>query len=76
MFQNAQMDLGQVSLDVAEGCPGLIQTESLVPHFLHSPDIEIEGPPISQVPSLQEGLRGARLGRAVLWKLGGDVQRS
>lgn len=63
MFQHAQMDLGKVFLDVAEGCPGLIQTESLVPHFLHSPDVEIEGPPISQVPSLQEGAVWGKAGQ-------------
>ncbi|MXQ97270.1 hypothetical protein E5288_WYG002996 [Bos mutus] len=48
MFQNAQMDLGKVSPDVAEGRPGLIQTESSVLPFLHNPDVEIEGPLMSQ----------------------------
>ena len=64
MFQNAQMDLGKVSPDVAEGRPGLIQTESSVLPFLHNPDVEIEGPLMSQVPSLQEEAAWGKAGQS------------
>ena len=62
-FQNAQMDLGKVSPDVAEGRPGPIQTRSSVLPFLHNPDVETEGPPMSQVPSLQEGAVWGKAGQ-------------
>lgn len=48
---------------MAEGHPGLIQTRSLVLPFLHNPDVETEGPPMSQVPSLQEGAAWGKAGQ-------------
>lgn len=68
--QNAEIDLGEVSPDVAEDRPGLVQTPpvlcSVLTNLTHNPGIEIEGQ--SEItgtrPCSADGVEG-RLSRAV-----------